>query len=101
VNKYFMERKFHAPRMEDIVFYMVWSGQRGKFVKDEVVIKCDGEKVMMIMWGDDWESLSSSISDCVKHGEWIKDAWTPSNIALRIMAPQQQEGMWESRALRL
>jgi hypothetical protein len=23
VNKYFMERKFHAPRMEDIVFYMV------------------------------------------------------------------------------
>jgi hypothetical protein len=24
--------------------------------------------------GDDWASLSSSISDGVKHGEWIKDA---------------------------
>jgi hypothetical protein len=23
VNKYLMERQFHAPRMEDIVFYMV------------------------------------------------------------------------------
>jgi hypothetical protein len=26
------------------------------------------------MQGDDWASLSSSISDCVKHGEWIKAA---------------------------
>jgi hypothetical protein len=32
------------------------------------------EKVMMMMQGDDWASLSSSISDHVKHGEWIKDA---------------------------
>jgi hypothetical protein len=31
------------------------------------------EKVMM-MQGDDWASLSSSISDSVKHGEWIKAA---------------------------
>jgi hypothetical protein len=29
------------------------------------------EKVMM-MQGDDWASLSSSISDHVKHGEWIR-----------------------------
>jgi hypothetical protein len=41
------------------------------------------EKVMMMMMmqGDDWASLSSSISDRVKHGEWIKAAWTPSNLA--------------------
>jgi hypothetical protein len=35
------------------------------------------EKVMMMMMmmqGDDWASLSSSISDRVKHGEWIKAA---------------------------
>jgi hypothetical protein len=29
------------------------------------------EKVMMMMQGDDWANLSSSISDRVKHGEWI------------------------------
>jgi hypothetical protein len=29
-------------------FYMVWSGQRGKLVKEEAAIKCM-EKVMMIM----------------------------------------------------
>jgi hypothetical protein len=33
------------------------------------------EKVMMMMMqGDDWASLSSSINDRVKHGEWIKAA---------------------------
>jgi hypothetical protein len=32
------------------------------------------EKVMMMMQGDDWESFSSSISDRIKHGEWIKAA---------------------------
>jgi hypothetical protein len=32
------------------------------------------EKVMMMMQGDDWASLSSSISDRVKHAEWIKAA---------------------------
>jgi hypothetical protein len=26
------------------------------------------------MQGDDWASISSSISDRVKHGEWIKAA---------------------------
>jgi hypothetical protein len=31
------------------------------------------ENVMM-MQRDDWASLSSSISDHVKHGEWIKAA---------------------------
>jgi hypothetical protein len=51
------------------------------------------EKVMMMMQVDDWASLSSSISDRVKNGEWINAASTPSNLALRIMAPQQQEGM--------
>jgi hypothetical protein len=39
------------------------------------------EKVKMMMQGDDWASLSSSISDRVKHGEWIKTALTPSNLA--------------------
>jgi hypothetical protein len=29
--------------MESIVLYMVWPGQRGKFMKEEAVIKCDGE----------------------------------------------------------
>jgi hypothetical protein len=29
------------------------------------------EKVMMMMQGDDWASLSSSISALVKNGEWI------------------------------
>jgi hypothetical protein len=38
-----MERQFHAPHMEAIVFYMVLSGQRGKVVKKEAAIKCDGE----------------------------------------------------------
>jgi hypothetical protein len=38
-----MERQFHAPCEEAIVFYMVLSGKRGKFVKEEAVIKCDGE----------------------------------------------------------
>jgi hypothetical protein len=28
------------------------------------------EKVIMMMQGDDWASLSSNISDRVKHGEW-------------------------------
>jgi hypothetical protein len=32
------------------------------------------EKVMMMMQGDDGASLSLSISDRVKHGEWIKAA---------------------------
>jgi hypothetical protein len=33
------------------------------------------EKVMMMMMqGDDWASLSLSITDRVKHGEWIKAA---------------------------
>jgi hypothetical protein len=33
------------------------------------------EKVMMMMMQEgDWASLSSSISDHVKHGEWIKAA---------------------------
>jgi hypothetical protein len=27
-----------------------------------------------MMEEDNWASLSSSISDCVKHGEWIKAA---------------------------
>jgi hypothetical protein len=58
-----MERKFHALRMEAIVFYMVCSEQRGAM-----------KKVMMMMQGDDWASLSSSTSDRVKHGEWIKTA---------------------------
>jgi hypothetical protein len=39
------------------------------------------EKVVMMMQGDGWASLLSSISDHVKHGEWIKAAWTPSNLA--------------------
>jgi hypothetical protein len=43
VNKYLMERKFYAPCMEAIFFYMVWFGQRGKFVKEEATIKCEGE----------------------------------------------------------
>jgi hypothetical protein len=30
---------------------------------------------------DDWASFSLSMNDRVKHGEWIKDAWTPSNLA--------------------
>jgi hypothetical protein len=34
-----------------------------------------------MMQEDDWASHLSSISDCVKHGEWIKAAWTPSNLA--------------------
>jgi hypothetical protein len=38
-----MERQFHAPRMEAIVFYMVLSGQRGKFMKEEAVTKSNGE----------------------------------------------------------
>jgi hypothetical protein len=42
-------------------------------VKEEAAIKVM-EKVMMTMQGDDWASLSSSISDRVKHGEWIKAA---------------------------
>jgi hypothetical protein len=42
-------------------------------VKEEAAIKAM-EKVMMTMQGDDWASLSSSISDRVKHGEWIKAA---------------------------
>jgi hypothetical protein len=33
-----MERKFHALRMEAIVFYMVCSEQRGKFVKEDAAI---------------------------------------------------------------
>jgi hypothetical protein len=43
VNKYLMEKQFHTPRMETIVFYMAWSGQIGKIVKEEAAIKCDGE----------------------------------------------------------
>jgi hypothetical protein len=39
------------------------------------------EKVMMMMQEDDWASLSSGISDRVKHGEWIKATLTPSNLA--------------------
>jgi hypothetical protein len=38
-----MERQIHAPCMEAIVFYMVLPGRRGKFVKEEAAIKCDGE----------------------------------------------------------
>jgi hypothetical protein len=33
-----MERQFHAPRMEAIVFYMVLSKQRRKFVKEAAAI---------------------------------------------------------------
>jgi hypothetical protein len=42
-------------------------------VKEETTIKCDGEGDDDDV-GDDWASLSSSISDRVKHGEWIKAA---------------------------
>jgi hypothetical protein len=42
-------------------------------VKEDATINAM-EKVMMMMQGDDWASLSSSISDRVKHGEWIKAA---------------------------
>jgi hypothetical protein len=38
-----MEKKFHLPHREAIVFCMVRSGQRGRFVKKEAAIKCDGE----------------------------------------------------------
>jgi hypothetical protein len=41
-------------------------------VKKEVAIKM--EKVMMMMQGDDWASLSSSKSDRVKHEEWTNAA---------------------------
>jgi hypothetical protein len=36
--------------MEAIVLYMVRNGQRGKFVKKEATIKCDGE-------GDDDDAM--------------------------------------------
>jgi hypothetical protein len=42
-------------------------------VKEDATIKCDGEGDDDDA-GDDWASLSSRISDHVKHGEWINDA---------------------------
>ena len=38
-----MERQFRAPHIEAIVFYMIWSGQRGKFMKGEAATKSKGE----------------------------------------------------------
>jgi hypothetical protein len=66
VNKYLMERQFHAPCMDAIVFSMVWSGQRGKFVKEEAVIKCDGE-------GDD-DAMRRLGKPLIEH-KWSCQAW--------------------------
>jgi hypothetical protein len=67
VNKDLMERQFHAPCMEAIVFYMVWSGQRGKFVKEEVAIKCDGQ-------GDDDDARRRLGKLLIEH-KWSCQAW--------------------------
>jgi hypothetical protein len=66
VNKYLMEIQFHAPRMEAIVFYMVWSGQRGKFVKEEAAIKCDAE--------GDGDAMRRLGKPLIEH-KWSCQAW--------------------------
>jgi hypothetical protein len=66
-DKYLMERQFHAPRMESIILYVVWSGQRGKFVKEEAAIKCEGE-------GDDDDAMRWLGKPLIEY-KWSCQAW--------------------------
>jgi hypothetical protein len=48
-------------------FYMVWFGQIGKFVKEEAVIKCDGE-------GDD-DNVTRRLGKPLIEHKWSCQAW--------------------------
>jgi hypothetical protein len=67
VNKDFMERQIHVPRIEKIVCYMVWSVNRGKFVEEVVVMKCNEEEA-------DDDARRQLGNPLIEH-EWLCQAW--------------------------